>query len=129
MWSPLISLLKIVCNGKEYFSENGLVDLLNEEMDGILLYLYCSFKNEMLEFVFTHTNELDKTLYSYVNGQSTADGGTHITLMGELLSGDWARADTAEGFARNEAHALVSSYAQWHVERRIHSLRVLERSR
>lgn len=52
-----------------------------------------------------------------------------MTLMGELLSGDWARADTAEGFARNEAHALVSSYAQWHVERRIHSLRVLERSR
>ncbi|QTQ14618.1 type IIA DNA topoisomerase subunit B [Treponema parvum] len=71
--------LKIVCNGKEYFSENGFVDLLNKEMDGTPLYPYCSFKNEMLEFVFTHTNELDKTLYSYVNGQSTADGGTHVT--------------------------------------------------
>lgn len=52
-----------------------------------------------------------------------------MTLMGELLSGDWARADLSEVFARSEAHALVSSYAQWHVERRIRSLGVLERSR
>lgn len=51
-----------------------------------------------------------------------------MALMGELLSGDWARADLSEAFARNEAHALVSSYAQWHVERRIRSLGVLERS-
>lgn len=52
-----------------------------------------------------------------------------MALMGDLLSGDWVRADASEAFARNEAHSLVSSYAQWHVERRIHSLRVLERSR
>lgn len=52
-----------------------------------------------------------------------------MSLMGELLSGDWARADRSEDFARLEAHGLVSSYAQWHVERRIRSLRVLERSR
>ncbi len=52
-----------------------------------------------------------------------------MILLGDLLSGDWARADHSEEFARTEAHALVSSYAQWHVERRIRSLRVLERTR
>lgn len=51
-----------------------------------------------------------------------------MTLMGELLSGDWVHADRAQHFARHEAHALVSAYAQWHLERRIRSLGVLERS-
>ncbi len=71
--------LKIVCNTKEYFSENGLTDLLNKEMDGNPLYPFCSYKNDMVEFVFTHTNDLEKTVYSFVNGQATADGGTHVT--------------------------------------------------
>lgn len=52
-----------------------------------------------------------------------------MTLMGDLLSGDWAGADTSDDYARQEAAGLVSAYAQWHLERRIKSLRVLERSR
>jgi len=71
--------LKILCNGTEYFSEKGLIDLVNKEIDGTPMYPFCTFKNDMIEFVFTHTSELEKTVYSYVNGQETVDGGTHVT--------------------------------------------------
>ncbi len=52
-----------------------------------------------------------------------------MALMGDLLSGDWSAADTSVGYARGEASALVSSYTQWHLERRLRSLQVLERIR
>lgn len=52
-----------------------------------------------------------------------------VSLMGDLLSGDWAAADVSEYYARHEGGALVSSYLQWHLERRLQSLRVLENSR
>ncbi len=71
--------LKIICNGTEYYSENGLTDLLNKEIEGTPLYPFCCFKNALMEFVFTHTSELEKTVYSFVNGQETSDGGTHVT--------------------------------------------------
>ncbi|MCR5288426.1 MAG: type IIA DNA topoisomerase subunit B [Treponema sp.] len=71
--------LKIICNKQEYFSQNGLTDLLAKEINGTPLYPYCFFKNDMMECVFTHTSELEKTVYSYVNGQETSDGGTHVT--------------------------------------------------
>ncbi|QWW19023.1 DNA repair protein RecO [Schaalia sp. 19OD2882] len=52
-----------------------------------------------------------------------------MDLMGDLLSGDWGRADASETWARGEARALVTSYTQWHLERRLRSVQVLERSR
>lgn len=51
-----------------------------------------------------------------------------MELMGDLLSGEWNRADNSPDFARIEAYGLVNAYAQWHVEHRIRSLRVLERN-
>ncbi len=51
-----------------------------------------------------------------------------MKLLGDLLSGDWQSADSAQRYAYGEVHALVSSYAQWHLERRLKSLRVFERS-
>ena len=73
--------LLLKCNGQEYVSENGIQDLLIHEMDGEgkALYKIFSYKGENLEFVLTHTNSLDKYVYSFVNGQSTEDGGTHVT--------------------------------------------------
>ncbi len=73
--------LMLKCNGQEYISENGIQDLLVHEMDGEgkALYKIFSYKGENLEFVLTHTNSLDKFVYSFVNGQSTEDGGTHVT--------------------------------------------------
>lgn len=73
--------LLLKCNGQEYVSQNGIQDLLVHEMDGEgkALYKIFNYKGENLEFVLTHTNSLDKFVYSFVNGQSTEDGGTHVT--------------------------------------------------
>lgn len=71
--------LLLRCNGQDYVSQNGIQDLLEHEMDGKALYKIFSYKGENLEFVLTHTNSLDKFVYSFVNGQSTEDGGTHVT--------------------------------------------------
>lgn len=79
--------LTIKCNGKEYFSENGIQDLLLNEMGGVDKSLYAIFnckpeKTETnLQFVLTHGASLDKYIYSFVNGQSTDDGGTHVTAF------------------------------------------------
>ena len=75
--------LKIKCNGVEYYSENGIQDLLINEMDGIKksLYTIFNYKGENLEFVLTHTASLDKYVFSFVNGQSTEDGGTHVNAF------------------------------------------------
>ncbi len=73
--------LLLRCNGQDYVSQNGIQDLLIHEMDGEgkALYKIFSYKGENLEFVLTHTTSLDKYVYSFVNGQSTEDGGTHVT--------------------------------------------------
>lgn len=52
-----------------------------------------------------------------------------MALLGDLLSGDWARADVSEGYCRSEVTGMVTAYTQWHLERRLRSLQVLERSR
>ncbi len=73
--------LKINCNGNIYVSQNGLEDLLVREMDGIsnAMYKLFNYRGENIEFVLTHTASLDKFVYSFVNGQATDDGGTHVT--------------------------------------------------
>ncbi|MCR5495578.1 MAG: type IIA DNA topoisomerase subunit B [Treponema sp.] len=75
--------LKINCNGNIFVSENGLEDLLIHEMEGVSnpVYKLFNYKGENLEFVLTHTASLDKFVYSFVNGQSTEDGGTHVTAF------------------------------------------------
>ena len=73
--------LLIKCNGKDYYSENGIQDLLTSEMggEGKSLYRMFNYKGENLSFVLSHTATLDRVVYSFVNGQSTEDGGTHVT--------------------------------------------------
>ena len=76
--------LTLKCNGKEYFCENGIQDLLLNEMGGVdkALYNIFNYKGENnLQFVLTHGASLDKFIYSFVNGQSTDDGGTHVTAF------------------------------------------------
>ena len=75
--------LKLKCNGKEYYSENGIQDLLISEMggDNKSLYKLFNYQGENLQFVLSHTASLDKYVYSFVNGQSTEDGGTHVTAF------------------------------------------------
>ena len=73
--------LTLNCNGTDYISKNGIQDLLVNEMgtSSKPLYNMFNYQGENLQFVLTHTNSLDKYVYSFVNGQSTEDGGTHVT--------------------------------------------------
>ena len=73
--------LLLKCNGKDYLSKNGIQDLLVNEMGKSTkpLYNMFNYQGENLQFVLTHTPSLDKYVYSFVNGQSTEDGGTHVT--------------------------------------------------
>ena len=76
--------LTLKCNGKEYLSENGIQDLLLNEMGGESKALYPIFNyqgDNNLQFVLAHGASLDKYIYSFVNGQSTDDGGTHVTAF------------------------------------------------
>ncbi len=75
--------LLISCNGKEFLSRNGLADLLAEEIGkgGATLYASFSYRGASLQFVLTHTANLERIVYSFVNGQNTEDGGTHVSAF------------------------------------------------
>ena len=75
--------LLIKCNGKNYISEKGIEDLLMNEMgkDTKPIYKLFNSQGEIIQFVLTHVNALDKCVFSFVNGQSTEDGGTHVTAF------------------------------------------------
>ena len=88
-YAYLNSGLKIVYNGQEFYSRNGLKDLLDEELGGEKsLYDICYVKDKQLEFAFTHTDKYGESYFSFVNGQYTNDGGTHQSAFREgLLKG------------------------------------------
>jgi len=75
--------LTLVYNGTKYVSEKGLLDLLNKEIDGEALYPTGYYKGKQLEFSFTHSNAYGENYFSFVNGQYTSDGGTHLTAFKE----------------------------------------------
>ncbi|MBO5137719.1 MAG: type IIA DNA topoisomerase subunit B [Spirochaetaceae bacterium] len=75
--------LKLVCNGQEYVSQNGLLDLLNSEIDETSLYPVGYYKGERMEFAVSHSNAYGETYFSFVNGQETSDGGTHLSAFKE----------------------------------------------
>ena len=78
--------LVINLNGKKYSSKNGLLDLLNNKTKGIFIrYPIIHLKGEDIEIVFTHGNNYGETNFSYVNGQYTTQGGTHLTGFKESL--------------------------------------------
>lgn len=78
--------LTIIYNGKKFFSKNGLVDLLNENMTSEPLYPIIHIKDEDIEVVITHTDQYGEEYYSFVNGQHTTQGGTHQSAFRESLS-------------------------------------------
>jgi DNA gyrase subunit B/topoisomerase-4 subunit B len=88
-YSYLNTGLKLIYNGKVFQSKLGLMDLVMEELESdgsepIYSPLHYATKN--LEFCFTHTNSrYGETIYSFVNGQYTSDGGTHLSAFREGL--------------------------------------------
>ncbi|MDR1723308.1 MAG: type IIA DNA topoisomerase subunit B [Tannerella sp.] len=77
--------LTINYNGQNFHSENGLADLLNENMTADPLYPIIHLKGEDIEVVITHSNQYGEEYYSFVNGQHTTQGGTHLTAFRESL--------------------------------------------
>lgn len=75
--------LTINFNGQAYHSENGLFDLLNKEIEDASLYPIGSYVGDHLRFAFTHTNGYGENHFSFVNGQYTTDGGTHLNAFKE----------------------------------------------
>ncbi|MCB9203015.1 MAG: type IIA DNA topoisomerase subunit B [Flavobacteriales bacterium] len=76
--------LKIIFNGQEFYSENGLKDLLNDTIDDKTLYPIVHLKDEDIELAFTHTEKTQsETYFSFVNGQNTTQGGTHLSAFKE----------------------------------------------
>ncbi len=85
MYAFLNSGLSIYLNGQRYYSKNGLQDLVDAECAGDQLYKVIHFKDKTLEFAFTHGSNYGETYYSFVNGQYTNDGGTHLSAFKEGL--------------------------------------------
>jgi topoisomerase IV subunit B len=81
--------LTLEFNGEPIASEHGLLDLLNAEVTADRLYEPMHYRGKMLEFCFLHTRgSHGESYYSFVNGQYTADGGTHLSAYKEgLLKG------------------------------------------
>ncbi len=76
--------LKITFNGETFFSENGLKDLLQEELEGDILYPIIHLKEEDIEIAITHSDKSQsETYFSFVNGQNTTQGGTHLNAFKE----------------------------------------------
>jgi DNA gyrase subunit B/topoisomerase-4 subunit B len=82
-YAYLNSGLKIICNGNQYHSKNGLLDLLVDETNGESIYKPLHYKDKMLEISLTHSNRMNETHFSFVNGQFTSDGGTHLSAFRE----------------------------------------------
>lgn len=77
--------LKMIFNGQEYKSENGLLDLLNTHISDEPLYPVIHIRSKDIEFAFTHTTGYGEDYYSFVNGQHTTQGGTHLAAFREAL--------------------------------------------
>jgi topoisomerase-4 subunit B len=81
----LNSGLIINFNGNKFFSRNGLVDLLNENISKEGLYPIIHLMGEDIEIAFTHGVQYGEDYYSFVNGQNTTQGGTHLIAFRESI--------------------------------------------
>ncbi|PZX55418.1 topoisomerase-4 subunit B [Algoriphagus ratkowskyi] len=78
--------LTINYNGKKYFSDRGLFDLLSNKIDEeSQRYPIIHLKGNDIEMALTHSNQYGEEYYSFVNGQYTTQGGTHLAAFREAL--------------------------------------------
>lgn len=78
--------LAIIFNGKRFISRHGLLDLLKENMSKDPLYPIIHLKGQDIEIAITHANQYGEEYYSFVNGQHTTQGGTHLSAFKEAVS-------------------------------------------
>ena len=84
-YAYLNAKLKIWFNGELFHCKGGLLDLIADESQFEKIYPPFHFSDTTLEFAFTHTNRFSEEYYSFVNGQYTSDGGTHLSAFREGL--------------------------------------------
>ncbi len=85
-YAYLNSGLTLYCNQTKYKSENGLLDLLQNKLNSDPLYPIIHLKDKDIEIAFTHDENYGEDYYSFVNGQHTTMGGTHLNAFKEALS-------------------------------------------
>ncbi len=78
--------LTITLNGVDYRSENGLADLVNDNLSEEPLYPPIHLEGPDIEVVISHTNAYGENISSFVNGQNTRDGGTHLAAFREAVA-------------------------------------------
>ena len=83
MYAYLNSGLALYFNGQRYLSANGLQDLLESETGEERLYNVIAYRSKTIEFALTHSDNYGETSFSFVNGQYTNDGGTHLSAFKE----------------------------------------------
>lgn len=87
-YAYLNSGLLLEFNGEKIQSDHGLLDLLNSEVTEDRLYEPLHYSGQHLEFAFLHTGSYGESYFSFVNGQYTSDGGTHLSAFREgILKG------------------------------------------
>ncbi|MBQ9253579.1 MAG: ATP-binding protein [Bacteroidales bacterium] len=100
--------LSLIYNKKKYRSPNGLLDLLNNNMDYEPLYPVIHIMEDDFEFAFTHSDRvITEDSHSFVNGQNTTQGGTHLAafreaivkVMKDFFKKDYERNDILYGMA------------------------------
>ncbi|MDA3851339.1 MAG: ATP-binding protein, partial [Spirochaetaceae bacterium] len=98
--------LRLYYNGQKFESKKGLFDLLDSELGSETLYEIGYHQGDKVEFAFTHTNNYGESHFSFVNGQHTSDGGTHLSAFREgFLKGanefykkNYSGTDVRDGF-------------------------------
>lgn len=77
--------LNIYLNGTRYYSKNGLSDLLQDRLSHEPLYSIVHLEGKDVEVAFTHTEEHGEEYYTFVNGQHTTQGGSHLKAFREAI--------------------------------------------
>ena len=85
-YSYLKKGLTLTFNGQSFKSENGLLDLVNENLSEAPLYAPIHLEGEDIEIVLSHGNAYGENISSFVNGQNTRDGGTHLAAYREAIA-------------------------------------------
>ena len=99
--------LTLTCNDKVFKSDNGILDLLNQSINGETAYqpVYFRDPNKFLDIAFTHAAQYGEEYYSFTNGQYTSDGGTHqqafreaiVKVLREFYKKDYEASDIRTG--------------------------------
>ena len=113
MWiyACLNSGLVVSLNGRDFKADKGLYDMLSSEVGEAALYDIGWWRGDRIEFAFTHTANYGEEHFSFVNGQFTSDGGTHLSAfregflkaINEFYQASWRGEDVREGVAASIA--------------------------